>query len=757
SGDDTVNLNAGTYTYIATDTNGCADTTTAVINAGPPPFTLTATATTINCYGDSASVNLVASGGAGTLTYSGDDTTNLAAGTYNYTVTDTNGCIATAQVTVAPGPPLFTLSATTTQIACFGGTASVALNVTGGLGTIVITGDDTTNLYAGTYNYTATDSTGCTATVQAVIAAAPDSLIASITATQISCFGLNDGAATAVIVGGTSPYQFLWQTGATTASVTGLVQGTYSVGVMDDRGCTASDSVVISEPLEIVLSGTTVASTCGLNNGSATVSASGGTGTLTYSWAPYGGTAADADSLFADDYTVTVTDSSGCQQQTVLTVSSSSFLIANFGVSAGCQNSLTLFSDSSVASPGSTITSWAWDFGDSSPPDSLVNPSHAFINSGSQNVTLAITSSAGCNASVTLPVNVHALPVADFTSTKVCAGMPTVFNDASTVAGDTISNWDWDFGETNASSTLENPLYTYSAPGDYTTTLIVTSGNGCKDTTNALVTVYANPVVQFSVDDSSGCVVHCPWFTDLTSLPGTSITSWQWNYGDGSPFGSNMTGEHCYTGSGSYTISLTVTTAQGCTSTGTQNNMITVYQLPTADFGFSPSSPVPLIAADIDFTNQSIGSSSWLWDFGDQNDTTGSNEQHPSHIYSDTGTYCITLIAMSNEQCADTIEYCLIVEPEFTFFIPNAFTPFDSQGTNDGFSGYGTNIKEYDMWIFDRWGNMIFHTSDLEVRWDGKANKGKEMAQRDVYVYLVKLVDFRGGEHQYRGTVTLVR
>lgn len=758
SGDDTTNLIAGTYNYIVTDGNGCTDTTQSIINPGPPPFTLTATATTINCYGGTASVNLNAAGGAGILTYSGDDTLNLAAGTYNYTVTDTNGCTATATATVAPGPAAFVLTATPSQISCFGGTGTVNLTLVGGLGNVVITGDDTVNLVAGTYNYTATDSTGCTATAQAVIAPAPDSLTISITTAQISCFGNSDGSAAAVVVGGTSPYQYSWQTGATSLSISGLAAGTYSVGITDDRGCVIVDSTIISEPSELLLSnGAVVASTCGLNNGSATVNASGGTGSYSYSWMPYGGTSAMADSLLADDYTVTVTDSNGCSKQTMFTINSTSFLIADFGATEGCLNSPTAFSDSSVASPGSTITSWEWDFGDSSPLDTVNNTSHIYSGSGSYNVTLTVNSSAGCSSAITLPVLVFSLPTVNFLSTTVCLNSATVFSDLSTVSGDTLIAWLWDFGDMSSASAQQNPMHTYNLSGDFTATLIATSGNGCIDSATGVVTVYANPVVLFTVDDSSGCVVHCPSFTDLTNPTGTTVTAWQWDYGDGSPFGNNASGEHCYTGNGVFSVSLTVTTAQGCSSTGTQNNMITVYQLPQAEFDFSPSSPTTLIAADIDFYNQSTGSLAWDWDFGDMNDTTGSVEQHPEHIYTDTGSYCIRLIAMNNFQCADTVIHCLRIEPEFTFFIPNAFTPFDSPGDNDGFSGYGTNIKEYEMWIFDRWGDMIFHTTDLEMRWNGKANNGKEMAQRDVYVYLVKLVDFRGADHQYRGTVTLVR
>ncbi len=757
TGDDTTNLIAGTYTYIATDINGCSDTTQATINPGPAPFALTAVAGEISCYGQTANVSLNTNGGVGVITITGDDTTNLIAGTYNYTATDSTGCTATVQAVIAPGPSPFIITATPMQIACFGETGSVSLSVTGGISPVIITGDDTTNLIAGTYNYTATDSMGCTATAQVIINPAPDSLTVAIAITEVSCFGGTNGTATAIVNGGTSPFHYTWQNADTLASITGLGIGTYSVNIVDDRGCVAADSTLISEPSEIILSGSAIASTCGLNNGSATVNASGGIGTYTYLWSPSGAPNATADSLFADDYTVVVADSNNCQKQMTLTVDSSSFLIADFSATDECLTIPTVFTDSSIASPGS-ITSWQWNFGDSSPVSNTINPTHLYTSSGNYNISLTVTSSDGCISTVILPVIVHALPTASFISSKVCLNAVTSFSDLSVVTGgDSISTWSWNFGDMTLPAIIKNPNHTYDSSGIYTATLLVASNYGCIDTVSLPVTVYSNPIVQFIVDDSSGCVIHCSQFTDISDTVAGPITNWQWNFGDGSPIGTNPNEEHCYNSVGTYSVSLTVTTTYGCSSLSTQNNIVNVYQSPQAEFSFTPASPTTLTAADIYFDNSSVGASSWVWNFSDINDTAGSSYQFPTHTYSSTGNYCIMLTAQNSYQCADTITHCIEIEPDFTFFIPNAFSPYDSYGVNDGFSGYGTGISKYEMWIFDRWGNMIFYTNNIEVKWNGKANKGKEMAQRDVYVYLIKIEDFKGVQHEYRGTVTLVR
>ncbi|MES2141116.1 MAG: PKD domain-containing protein [Bacteroidota bacterium] len=758
TGDDTLNLISGTYNYTVTDSNGCTANASATINVEPSVVTLMATVTQISCFAGTGSVLLTPSGGTGTLTIAGDATTNLLEGTYNYAVTDANGCTASTMAVVDPAPSQLSLSSTSVvQINCFGGTGSVELTASGGTGSLIISGDDTTNLSAGTYNYVVTDSNSCIATEQVIINTQPTQVSLTIAHANVSCFAGADGTATATGTGGTAPYSYVWQHGDSVATTAGLIMGTYNVTVFDDMGCLASSSVVVSEPSPVTLTGTTVASTCSLSNGSATVAAAGGTGAYTYAWAPSGGTAAIAPNLYAGDYTVTVTDINTCQNQISLTVALSSFLIANFSATAGCLNDPTVFTDSSSTSIGSSITSWAWDFGNFSPINTTQNPSYTYTASGIYNASLTVTATNGCVSVSNKPVTIHFSPFANFVSSKACFGSSTSFTDLSTVTGnDSISSWLWAFGDLSPSDTIQNPTHSYSLAGTYTTSLLVTNNHGCVDSINMPTIVNPSPLVQFIVNDSSGCVIHCPQFTDTSDPISGIITNWQWDFGDGSAFGTNSNEAHCYTNPGQYAVTLTATTSNGCFSAITHNNLINVYPAPAAEFDYNPQPPTSL-SAEIYFNDLSTGASSWSWNFGDVNDSTGSVLEFPMHYYAEIGNYCITLVAQNNYQCLDTVIHCLKIEPEFTFFIPNAFTPNESEGTNDGFSGFGTNISKYDMWIFDRWGNTIFHTSDLYEKWNGKAKKGAKIAQRDVYVYLVVLSDFRGTEHQYKGTVTLVR
>jgi gliding motility-associated-like protein len=182
--------------------------------------------------------------------------------------------------------------------------------------------------------------------------------------------------------------------------------------------------------------------------------------------------------------------------------------------------------------------------------------------------------------------------------------------------------------------------------------------------------------------------------------------------------------------------------------------MITVYPIPTASF----TCPIHQSIYDplIQFSDYSLGATSWLWNFGDAycppaNNT--SNIQSPSHPYSALGTYCV-LLTVSNGYCIDTAQLCLVIEPEFIFYIPDAFSP-NSDGVNDDFYGKGEGINSYEMWIYDRWGNQVFYGDAINKHWDG--SMAGRIVQEDVYVYVVKLYDWQNQEHKYIGTVTVVK
>lgn len=185
---------------------------------------------------------------------------------------------------------------------------------------------------------------------------------------------------------------------------------------------------------------------------------------------------------------------------------------------------------------------------------------------------------------------------------------------------------------------------------------------------------------------------------------------------------------------------------------------VKVNEKPQAAFTANPSS-VSVYDPTIQFIDQSSTDViSWKWDLGD-NKTVLTGVANPLHQYpvGTSGIYNVKLIVKNHLGCVDSVQHPVEVRPEFVFYIPNAFTPISDDGKNDTFFGKGIGITKYHIWIFDRWGNMVFQTEDLHTGWDGRVHNGSDMAQQDVYVWKVHLIDITGKEHQYIGTVTLLK
>ena len=156
----------------------------------------------------------------------------------------------------------------------------------------------------------------------------------------------------------------------------------------------------------------------------------------------------------------------------------------------------------------------------------------------------------------------------------------------------------------------------------------------------------------------------------------------------------------------------------------------------------------------IRFTDLSSGASWWSWNFGDGTGTSDSTS--PVYRYNEAGIYTIQLIVENSVGCYDTTYSILRVENEIALYVPTGFTP-NGDNVNDYFMAYGMGISEFEMWIYDRWGTQVFHTSDKDHPWNGLYDSNGKACQNDVYVYKIKYTDVDGRPHDYVGHVTLVR
>ena len=393
-------LTSGKYKVTITDSKGCTDTTSATVTQ-PTAITATATATNESCSGGATgSVALTVSGGTSPYTYrwsnnaTTQNLTGVAAATYTVTVTDSKGCTGTASAMVTQ-PTAITATATATNESCSGGaTGSVALTVSGGTSPYIYNWSNsaiTQNLSgvaAGTYTVTVTDSKGCTGTASATVTQ-PTAITASATATSENCNGGSNASVSLTVSGGTSPYTYSWSNGATTQNLSGIAAGTYTVTVTDAKGCTKTASATVSAPSSsLTASASATGLSCsGVNNGTVTLTVSGGTSPYSYSWSN-GAVTQNLTGLAAGNYTVTVTDSKGCTATASATVAGSSVQISGTVTVKGGDTA------SIAVSGGTAPYSYLW----SSVNGTLTTQVYATPG----NYTVTATDSRNC--SVTLPV-----------------------------------------------------------------------------------------------------------------------------------------------------------------------------------------------------------------------------------------------------------------------------------------------------------------------------------------------------------------
>ena len=559
--------------------------------------------------------------------------------------------------------------------------------------------------------------------------------------TAASCSG-NDGTATVMALGGVTPYTYSWNTTPpqTSAAATGLAAGTYIITVTDVNGCSQTDTVLVSNITGLTASiSSSSGVTCqGENNGSATATANGGIPPYTYSWNTTPSQInATASGLSAGNYIVQVTDFNGCQVNASVSIPQPSSLIAVIVSSAdnacfGDNNG----SATASATGGSPLYSYFWN---TIPPQTTQTISG--LNEGTYTVTVTDANFCIDTASVTI-AGPAALILQTSGSDSICSGEATTLS--ATVQGGTVPySFIWNPGGVSSSSIAVSP--------DVSTiyTVIVTDANNCIASQSDSVTIYPLPALYFTANPNSGCVPLCVAFSNTMSNIYTSA----WSFGDGGG-GSGAEISHCYNNPGNYSITFAVTDGNGCANSLTVPDLINVFPNPIAGFSMTPSQFVP-VSQPVLFYDRSTGADHWLWNFGDILNST-STLQDPSFNYAESGLYTVNLTVSNNTGCTDTVSHTIIIEPEFSLYIPNAFTP-DNDGINDFFAPQGAHFDSFEMEIYNRWGERIYYTVEIDKPWDGKVKGEIEISKQDIYVYKMRVKDFNNDTHYYIGNVTLLK
>ena len=653
-----IDMSGNTLTFLISNLEECTESPC-------PTLTFTTSGqTNVSCFGgNNGAATVTASSGAGPYTYTwtpgslnGPTQSNLTAGTYTVNVTDFNNCPGSTTVTITQPASAVSVSASATDATCGSNNGSATAIANGGSGSFTYSwspGGGTTatinNLSSGTYTVTVTDANGCTATANASVGSAGGPSISLLSSSDATCNGLSDGSASVSGSGGTGTLTYNWIPGNLSgSSQTGLAATTYTVTVTDASNCSNSITVTINEPAALTAStGTINPANCGETDGSATINASGGTGTLTYTWTPNVSTTSTANNIAAGLYSIVVEDANGC----------------------------------------------------------------------SQTVNLIVSSIGGPTVSIIDVENIS------------CSGLSDGEATASISGGNAPFTYQW--------SPSGGTGITASGLSAGTYAVMVTDDLGCIGTADVTISSPAAISITGNVTDA-GCGTS-DGAISVNATGGTGTYTYAWTPGGQSTSTiNNLAG-------GTYNV--IATDGNGCTA----NQSFVVAVSGTLDITVIPEFATINEGESIQIL--ASGASTYSW--SPSNGLTCTNCPNPIASPSTTTTYIVT--GDDDFGCTGTASVTIFVTQVCgEIFVPTVFSPNEHGPTmNNSLCVLGNCISEMVYAVYNRWGEKIFETTDPQICWDG-TYKGQPV-NTGVYAYKLYAKLFDNTVIEESGNLTVVR
>ena len=751
-------LPAGTYTITVTDTNSCVFITSTTINQPLAPLSGVLDVTDNVCFGEAlGSIDAIISGGTVPYAYqwSNDSTTayidSLAVGAYSLTVTDSSACLFTID-TVIVSPTLLVVQDTVSNVNCFAGsdgwidlTVSEATAPYQYLWNNADTLQDIDSLTAGTYEVVITDSNNCVTLYPVTVTEPLAPLALSMDSINVFCFGDTTGSIDLSVTGGTPGYSYLWSIGDTLQDVDSLVTGTYQVVVTDTNQCVDSLSVFIDQPFApIALSATQVDILCfGDATGEVDLTVSGGTPASTgyvFDWNTGAFATEDLVDIPFGPYAVLVTDSLLCSDTLSVTLTQPDapididFTILNvscFGDSTG---------DVLAAISGGTVPyTWTWD--------APIVDTTLFIDSlPIGDYVLNVIDSNNCVYQETATVTQPDAPLT-VTYDEV---LPSCFEYSDGIltlipAGGTAPySYLWNTGDTTIS--IDS-----LATGDFSAQIVDTLG--CFTSIDIFLAEPPELQISLDVDTLSGCSPFVVQFTNTSN----ATANCEWDFGNGNTYTGCENVFNVYEEGGIYDVSLTAYDDNGCFNDVTYNDFITVYQTPSAQMNISPDVLYPDLPTTY-ISNESVGGDTYVWNMGDTPlDFMGFEPGAYTYSPNVADTFYVSLLAITDEGCIDSTQGFVAFFNDPFLYAPNSFTP-DGNIVNDNWFPVFSSpeyVKRYNLDIYNRWGERMFETTDLNQGWDG-TYQGNPV-QDGTYTWKINFRWYDQRAFELTGHITLIK
>lgn len=429
--------------------------------------------------------------------------------------------------------------------------------------------------------------------------------------------------------------------------------------------------------------------------------------------------------------------------------------IANFITNDNIQclnNNLFNFTNTSQLNRGIFTQKWLASDGTFSNDKHFNNK--IFNVNDTQSIQLIIISNYGCTDTTSQKIYIEKnnnFTINNLTDNEQCLRENLFkFSLNQTLDKIKIQDLKWSMGDaTEYNSTTAE--HRYIKDSVYTIKLIINTENNCKDTALATVTTHVHPTSNFSTEPV--CFPEPNEFVNLSTINKGNIINSKWQMEDQTEY-TSWEPQHHFKSAGVYNVTLINTSDFGCTDTITINKVALVKEKPKAMFSFNQLKTIVADETRLQMQNQSsTNSNSYLWQFYTQGFET---ELNPIVTFQDTGNYPITLIAYTKEGCSDTLtKYTGRLFPDFNLFIPNAFSP-DGNNKNEVYKVVGSKyVYKYKMTIFNRWGEKVFETNNINEGWDGKY-KG-EVCMEGTYIVKIDAAPFNAPFKSYEQAIQLLR